>query len=70
MSTLGDIDQTWAAHGPAGAVGAIQRTGDDFFVSMLSEDARRGPYDSLDVAKRALHSALGAGAERPEFTEH
>jgi len=70
MSTPIEIEQTWAAHGPAGAVGSIQRSGDDFYVSLPGEDARRGPYESLDVAKRALHAALGPGAERPEFTEH
>ena len=27
MSTPIEIDQTWAAHGPAGAVGSVQRSG-------------------------------------------
>ena len=70
MTTPTETQQTWAAHGPAGAVGSIQRRGDDFYVSLRKEDARRGPYASLDVAKRALHAALGPGAERPRFTEH
>jgi len=70
MSTSREIHQTWAAHGPAGAVGSVQRSGDDFYVSMPGEDAPRGPYDTLDAAKRALHAALGPGAERPQFTEH
>jgi hypothetical protein len=70
MSTPLEIHQTWAAHGPAGAVGSIQRSGDNFSVSLPGEDALRGPYDTLVVAKRALHAALGPGAERPEFTEH
>jgi hypothetical protein len=62
--------QTWVAAGPAGTVGSIHRAGDEFTVRLHGEDSERGPYESLEAAKRALHAALGPGADRPEFSEH
>lgn len=62
--------QTWVAFGDSGAVGSIHRTSQGFVVRMLAEDAPRGAFPALDVAKSALHSALGPGAEWPDFREH
>ncbi|WP_168915421.1 methyltransferase [Microcella flavibacter] len=70
MSTSTTAHQTWVALGPAGAAGSIHRDGDRFTVRLRSETAERGPFDSLEVAKQALHAALGPGADRPEFHEH
>lgn len=62
--------QTWVAAGPAGTVGSIHRDGESFVVRVRADDDERGPFDSLEAAKRALHAALGPGADRPEFREH
>lgn len=70
MSMSTGTQQTWVAAGPAGTVGSIHREGDRFTVRLRSDDEVRGPYGTLEAAKRALHAALGPGAERPEFHEH
>ncbi len=70
MSDSSVIRQSWVASGSAGAVGSIHRVDAGFIVRLLAEHQARGPYPSLDVAKSALHSALGPGADRPEFIEH
>ncbi len=70
MSMSTEMEQTWVAAGPAGTVGSIHRTGEAFHVRLRGDAEARGPFDSLDVAKRALHAALGPGAERPDFREH
>lgn len=62
--------QTWVAAGPAGTVGSIHRDGERYAVRLRADDDERGPFDSLEAAKRALHAALGPGADRPEFREH
>lgn len=62
--------QTWVAFGPAGAVGSIHRVEDGFTFKLLSDEDYRAVYPTLDVAKSALHSALGPGEELPEFREH
>lgn len=70
MTHHDEVDQTWVATGPAGAVGSILRSGDHYSVRMTGDESLRGPYDSLDAAKNAIHAALGPGSDRPEFTEH
>lgn len=60
----------WVAFGPIGAVGTIRRDGERYSVSLLDDAEPRGSYPSLDVAKAALSTALGPGAERPEFRAH
>ncbi len=70
MSMSTTAHQTWVALGPAGAAGSIHRHGDRFSVRLRSSSEERGPFDSLEVAKQALHAALGPGADRPEFREH
>ncbi|MBI5161392.1 MAG: methyltransferase [Micrococcales bacterium] len=62
--------QRWVAFGPAGAVGSVLRRDDGYVVQMMSDGRYRGVYPSLNVAKQALHAAMGVGAERPEFREH
>ncbi|MFP5290007.1 MAG: methyltransferase [Actinomycetes bacterium] len=62
--------QTWVAAGPAGTVGSIHRDGEGFLVRVRMESEARGPYPTLEAAKRALHATLGPGAERPDFREH
>lgn len=69
-STTNTSEATWVAAGPAGAVGAIHRTDDGFAIRMSGEPGFHGAYPTLDVAKRAVHAALGPGADRPEFIEH
>ena len=64
------IDHRWVAFGPAGAVGSVLRDEHGFTVRMMREDADRGPYPTLEIAKNALHAAMGPGADRPEFREH
>lgn len=70
MSMSTETEQTWVASGPAGTVGSIHRVGGSFHVRLWGDDLVRGPFDRLDVAQRALHAALGPGADRPEFREH
>ena len=61
---------TWVAVGAAGAVGSIHRAPDGFAIRIGADDDYHGSFPTLDVAKNALHAALGHGAERPEFVEH
>jgi hypothetical protein len=70
MSTTTGTQQTWNALGPAGTVGSVYRMGDEFHVRVRGSAAERGPFMTLEAAKRALHAALGPGSERPEFREH
>lgn len=69
-STTTTSNRTWVASGPSGAVGAIHRTDDGFGIRVGSEAEFHGAYPTLDIAKSAVHAALGPGADRPEFTEH
>ena len=62
--------QTWVAFGPAGAVGSIHSTERGYTFKLVADDAFRAEYQSLDVAKSALHASLLPGAEWPEFREH
>jgi len=66
----GELGTTWVAFGPAGAVGSVHRVEGGFTFKLLSDDAHRPVYPSLDVAKSALHAALGPGEEWPDFREH
>lgn len=70
MSNETTINKTWVASGPAGAVGSIHRTSDGFAIRVGREADYHGDFPTLDVAKSALHAALGPGVDRPEFTEH
>lgn len=62
--------QTWVAFGTSGAVGSVHRVEDGFTFKLIGDDNFRAVYPALDVAKSALHSALGPGVEWPEFREH
>jgi hypothetical protein len=62
--------QRWVAFGPAGAIGSILRTDEGYTVRLIDEAQDRGTYDTLDVAKSALHAGMGPGADWPEFREH
>ena len=64
------VERRWVAFGPAGAVGTIHLVGDRYRMRLLDDREYRGNYPSLEVAKSALHAALPAGAEWPEFREH
>lgn len=64
------ISHTWVATGAAGAVGSIHRTDDGFAIRVGREADYHGAYPTLGIAKSAVHSALGPGADRPEFIEH
>ncbi|BDZ49962.1 hypothetical protein GCM10025867_22030 [Frondihabitans sucicola] len=70
MSNQTTVNKIWVASGPAGVVGAIHRTGEGFAIRVGHEADYHGDFPTLDVAKSALHAALGPGADRPEFTEH
>jgi len=60
----------WVAYGPTGAAGMIRTDGGAYVVTMAGADAPVGSYESLDVAKNALHAHLKPGADWPEFREH
>jgi len=61
----------WVAYGPSGAVGTIEKSGDDgYAVKMAGADASLGTYPSMEVAKNALYSQLKPGSDWPEFREH
>lgn len=62
--------QTWVAFGPAGALGSVSRVKGGFTFRLLSDDANRGTYPSLEIAKSALFAALEPGSDWPEFREH
>jgi hypothetical protein len=62
--------QRWVAFGPAGAIGSIVRTENRYTVRLFDDAGERGTYDSLDVAKSALHAGMEPGADWPEFREH
>ena len=70
MSDSTVIYQNWVAYGPAGASGSVHRIDEGFTFRLLGDTEPRGVYPSLDVAKSALHAALGPGAEWPDFREH
>jgi hypothetical protein len=70
MSENTTTEQRWVAFGPAGAVGSIHRTEDGFEVRLMNDDAPRGSYPTLDVAKSALHASMLPGSDWPEFREH
>jgi hypothetical protein len=63
-------EQRWVAFGSAGAVGSIHRTDDGYEVRLMSDDAPRGTYPTLDVAKSALHASMLPGSDWPEYREH
>lgn len=60
----------WVAYGPAGAVGMIEKAGDEYSVRMAGADSTVGAYPTMEVAKGALFSHLKPGADWPEFREH
>jgi len=64
------IDQTWVASGPAGAIGVIHRSGNEYDFRLLADGVSHGGYPSLDIAKSALHAHLAPGSDWPDFTEH
>jgi hypothetical protein len=63
-------DKIWVAFGPAGAVGSIQRRDASYAMKLLDDDADRGIYPSLEVAKNALYAAMLPGSDWPDFREH
>ena len=63
-------EQRWVAFGSAGAVGSIHRTEAGYEVRLMSDDAPRGTYPTLDVAKSALHASMLPGSDWPEYREH
>ena len=64
--------QRWVAFGATGAIGSILRSDDGYTVRIIDDpdDADRGTFASLDVAKSALHAAMEPGSDWPEFREH
>jgi hypothetical protein len=70
MSETTLTGQTWVAFGTNGAVGSIHRTTAGFTFKVLGDPALRGSFETLDAAKGALHAALPAGSDWPEFREH
>lgn len=61
----------WVAVGPAGAVGSIHSVeGGGYTFKLLTDEAYRGVYPTLDVAQSALYASLLPGSEWPEFREH
>lgn len=70
MSKTTLTGQGWVAFGPNGAVGSIHRKHDGYTFRLLGDAEFRGTFDSLDIAKGALHAALPAGTGWPEFREH
>jgi len=64
------VEQSWVAFGPTGAVGVVHRVGAEFRMRLIADTDYRGAFPSLETAQRALHAALGPGAEWPEFREH
>ncbi len=60
----------WIAYGPSGAVGTIEKHGEDYSVKMAGADAALGAYPSMEIAKNALFSHLKPGTDWPEFREH
>lgn len=67
---VADDHGLWVAFGPVGAVGTIRRVGEAYAVALLDDAEPRGSYPNLEVAKAALRTALGPGAERPAFRAH
>jgi hypothetical protein len=61
---------TWVASGPSGAVGSLHRVDGGFTFRLLKDSDSRPVYPTFEVAKSALHAALGPGTDWPEFTEH
>jgi len=70
MSDKTVIYQNWVASGPAGAIGSVHRIDGGFTFRLLGDEAPRGVYPTLDVAKSALYAALVPGSDWPEFSEH
>jgi len=60
----------WVALGTTGAVGSIHLVDEGYEVRLIGDEEPYGVYPQLDIAKSALHAALPAGSERPEFREH
>ncbi len=60
----------WIAYGPAGAVGAIEKTTEGYQVKRAGADAPVGVYPTMEVAKSALYAQLTPGSDWPEFREH
>jgi hypothetical protein len=48
----------------------VSRVEGGFTFRLLSDDANRGTYPSLEIAKSALFAALDPGSDWPEFREH
>jgi hypothetical protein len=70
MTDAGPGTETWVAVGPAGAVGSVHHDDVGFRIELYGTRARSGVYPTLESAKRAVHAALGPGADRPEFHAH
>lgn len=70
MTDAGSTTGTWVAVGPAGAVGSVHHDEAGFRIELYGTRARTAVYPTLESAKRAVHAALGPGAERPEFRAH
>ncbi|MFZ7088208.1 methyltransferase [Curtobacterium sp. RRHDQ10] len=70
MTETGPTTDTWVAVGPAGAVGSVHRVESGYRVELYGTRARTAVYPTLESARRAVHAALGPGAERPEFRAH
>ncbi|MFW8745062.1 hypothetical protein [Mesorhizobium japonicum] len=64
--------QRWVAFGPNGAIGSISLGEEGYAVRLIGDpDAQdRGVFESLEVAKGALHAAMAPGSDWPEFREH
>ncbi len=63
-------EQRWVAFGPGGAVGSIHRTSEGYEVRLIDDPNGHGTFESLDIAKSALHAGMRPGSEWPEFREH
>ena len=64
--------QRWVAFGPTGAIGSILRSDAGYTVRLIDDpDAQdRGTFETLEVAKSALHAAMEPGSDWPELREH
>ncbi|MGZ0710692.1 methyltransferase (plasmid) [Coraliomargarita sp. W4R53] len=70
MSTTETHHAMWIAYGNAGVAGSIRKGDSGYTVTMAGADAVLGTYETMEIAKSALHSHMRPGSDWPSFREH
>ncbi|MEJ1155638.1 MULTISPECIES: methyltransferase [Microbacterium] len=70
MSTTDTHHALWIAYGASGVAGSIRKDGSGYTVTIAGADAATGTYETMEIAKSALHAHMPPGSDWPSFREH